>query len=66
MAANDDLYLDRYEGGIPVRDEAYYDEKELVAGDDGQKLSPQGTRSKWTVRKLFFRLSRYQQPLLDH
>ena len=67
MAANDDLYLDRYEGWYSVRDEAYYDEKELVAGDDGQKLSPQGTPVEWTVEESwFFRLSRYQQPLLDH
>ena len=66
MAANGDLYLGRYEGWYSVRDEAYYDEAELVTGEDGAKLSPQGTPVEWTVgESWFFRLSRYQQPLLD-
>eukprot|EP01035_Chromulina_nebulosa_P000642 gene642-892_t len=43
MAAAGDLYLDRYEGWYSVCDEAFYDEKELVDGDGGAKLSPQGT-----------------------
>ncbi|WP_271298780.1 methionine--tRNA ligase [Sphingomonas sp. CV7422] len=61
-----DLYLDRYEGWYSVRDEAFYDEKELVDGEGGQRLSPQGTPVEWTAEETwFFRLSRYQQPLLD-
>ena len=65
MEANGDLYLDRYEGWYSVRDEAYYDETELVAGEGGEKLSPQGTPVEWTVEESwFFRLSRYQEPLL--
>ncbi|NNM75416.1 methionine--tRNA ligase [Sphingomonas sp. ID1715] len=67
MEANGDLYLGRYEGWYSVRDEAFYDEKELVEGEGGQKLSPQGTPVEWTVEETwFFRLSKYQQPLLDH
>jgi methionyl-tRNA synthetase len=66
MADNGDLYLDRYEGWYSIRDEAFYDEKELVEGEGGQKLSPQGTPVEWTVEESwFFRLSKYQQPLLD-
>jgi len=66
MAAAGDLYLDRYEGWYSVRDEAFYDEKELVDGEGG-KLSPQGTPVEWTAEETwFFRLSKYQQPLLDH
>lgn len=66
MEANGDLYLDRYEGWYSVRDEAYYDESELVAGEGGEKLSPQGTPVEWTVEESwFFRLSRYQDKLLD-
>ena len=66
MAANGDLYLDRYEGWYSVRDEAYYDESELVAGEGGEKRSPQGTEVEWTVEESwFFRLSNYQQKLLD-
>lgn len=67
MEANGDLYLGRYEGWYSVRDEAFYDEKELIDGEGGTKLSPQGTPVEWTVEETwFFRLSRYQQPLLDH
>jgi methionyl-tRNA synthetase len=60
-----DLYLDRYEGWYSVRDEAYYDETELT-GEGEDKLSPQGTPVEWTVEESwFFRLSRYQDRLLD-
>jgi methionyl-tRNA synthetase len=66
MEAKGDLYLDRYEGWYSVRDEAYYDEKELVEGEGGEKLSPQGTPVEWTEEETwFFRLSRYAEPLLD-
>ena len=66
MEANGDLYLDRYEGWYSVRDEAYYDESELIEGEGGEKLSPHGTPVEWTVEESwFFRLSKYQQPLLD-
>ncbi len=65
MAANDDLYLSRYEGWYSIRDEAYYDESELTDGEGGGKLSPQGTPVEWTVEESwFFRLSKYQEPLL--
>ena len=66
MEASGDLYLDRYEGWYSVRDEAYYDESELVAGEGGEKLSPQGTPVEWTVEESwFFRLSKYQDKLLE-
>ena len=66
MRDKGDLYLDRYEGWYSVRDEAFYDEKELIDGEGGQRLSPQGTPVEWTAEETwFFRLSNYQQPLLD-
>ncbi len=66
MEAAGDLYLDRYEGWYSVRDEAYYDETELVEGEGGAKLSPQGTPVEWTVEESwFFRLSKYQDQLLE-
>ncbi|MGB3379921.1 MAG: methionine--tRNA ligase [Allopontixanthobacter sediminis] len=65
MEANGDLYLDRYEGWYSVRDEAFYDESELV-GEGGDKLSPQGTPVEWTVEESwFFGLSNYQDKLLQ-
>ena len=66
MAEKGDLYLDRYEGWYSVRDEAYYDESELTAGEGGSKLSPQGTPVEWTAEESwFFRLSAYHDKLLD-
>jgi len=66
MEASGDLYLDRYEGWYSVRDEAFYEEKELTEGEGGQKLSPQGTPVEWTAEETwFFKLSKYQQPLLN-
>jgi methionyl-tRNA synthetase len=65
MKASGDLYLDRYEGWYSVRDEAYYEEKELTEGEGGAKLSPQGTPVEWTVEESwFFKLSKYEKPLL--
>ncbi len=65
LAQSGDLYLDRYEGWYSVRDEAFYDESELTAGEGGERLSPQGTPVEWTAEETwFFRLSKYQEPLL--
>ncbi len=65
LEANGDLYLDRYEGWYSVRDEAFYDEKELMSGEGKTKLSPQGTPVEWTTEETwFFRLSKYEQKLL--
>jgi methionyl-tRNA synthetase len=67
MKANGDIYLGRYEGWYSIRDEAFYDEKELTTGEGGAKLSPQGTPVEWTVEESwFFRLSAYQDRLLAH
>jgi len=66
LEASGDLYLDRYEGWYSVRDEAFYDEKELIDGEGGSKLSPQGTPVEWTTEETwFFRLSKYEKQLLE-
>ena len=67
MEANGDLYLDTYSGWYSVRDEAYYDESELSAGEGEEKLSPQGTPVTWVDEEsYFFKLSDYQDKLLAH
>lgn len=60
LHANGDIYLGSYEGWYCVADEAFYTEKEIVNG-----LSPTG-RPVELVREpsWFFRLSRFQEPLL--
>lgn len=66
MEAAGDIYLDKYAGWYSVRDEAYYDESELTQNADGKRLAPSGTPVEWVEEEsYFFRLSNYQQKLLD-
>lgn len=66
MLATGDIYEDTYEGWYSVRDEAYFDAAELTDGENGKKYAPSGAEVEW-VREpsYFFRLSAYQQRLLD-
>ncbi|MBU6498770.1 MAG: methionine--tRNA ligase [Rhodospirillales bacterium] len=61
------IYLGSYDGWYAVRDEAFYDEGELVTAADGRKLAPTGAPVEW-VREpsYFFRLSAMQERLLAH
>ncbi len=58
-----DLYVGRHEGWYCVSCETFYTEKELLAGN----LCPDhGIEAEWrSEENVFFRLSRFQQPLLD-
>ncbi len=59
------IYLGEYAGWYAVRDEAFYDEDELIAGKDGAKLAPTGAPVEWVVEpSYFFKLSAYQDKLL--
>jgi methionyl-tRNA synthetase len=61
-----DIYLDKYSGWYSVRDEAYYDEQEIKLNDKGERVGPQGTPVEWVEEEsYFFRLSAYQDKLLD-
>ncbi|MFL5039224.1 MAG: methionine--tRNA ligase [Xanthobacteraceae bacterium] len=65
MAKAGDIYLDKYSGWYSVRDEAYYDEKETRV-ENGVRIGPNGTPVEWVEEEsYFFRLSAYQQKLLD-
>ena len=63
---NDDIYLSNYSGWYSVSDEAFYNEDEIEE-IDGKKIS---ISSKSTVEWIeeesyFFRLSKWEKPLLD-
>jgi methionyl-tRNA synthetase len=63
---NGDIYLDKYAGWYSVRQEGYFDESETVLGDDGIRREPLGSPVEWTEEEsFFFRLSAYQDKLLD-
>jgi len=63
-----DIYLDRYAGWYSVRQEAYYDEKDTETGDDGIRREKEvGSPVEWNEEEsYFFRLSRYQDKLLNY
>ncbi len=66
MADNGDIYKGGYAGWYSVRDEAYYGEEETEVREDGVRYGPQGTPVEWVEEEsYFFRLSAYQDRLLD-
>ena len=55
------IYLDKYSGWYSVRDEAFYNEDELVEGK-----APTGAEVEWVSEEsYFFKLSDYQDKLLE-
>ena len=67
MEKNGDIYLDKYAGWYSVRDEAYYAEDETHLNEHKVRInSKTGTPVEWVEEEsYFFRLSAYQQKLLD-
>ncbi len=60
------IYLGAYEGWYSVRDEAFYAEDELERRPDGAPIAPTGAPVEWVSEpSYFFRLSAWQQKLLD-
>nr|WP_231366099.1 methionine--tRNA ligase [Zhihengliuella flava] len=68
MEANGDIYLDKYAGWYSVRDEAYYAEEDTELREDGLRYATEtDTEVTWTEEEsYFFRLSAYQDKLLEH
>ena len=63
IEAAGDLYLAKHEGWYCSPCELFYTEKELAAG---QKCPVHGAAVEWhSEENVFFRLAKYQQPLLD-
>ena len=56
------IYLDKYSGWYSVRDEAYYQESELIDGK-----APTGADVEWVEEpSYFFKLSAFQDKLLEY
>jgi methionyl-tRNA synthetase len=61
-----DIYLSKYAGWYSVRDEAFFAESETTVGDDKVRRGPTGNPVEWLEEEsYFFRLSAYQDKLLD-
>ena len=67
MEKNGDIYLSKYAGWYSVRDEAYYAEDETHVNEHKVRLATKtGTPVEWVEEEsYFFKLSAYQQKLLD-
>ncbi len=62
LVDNGQIYESQYEGWYSVRDECFYQESELVDGK-----APTGASVEWVAEpSYFFKLSDWQQPLLDY
>jgi methionyl-tRNA synthetase len=60
LANRGDIYLGEFKGWYSVRDEAFYDQSELIDG-----MAPNGAPVEWvTEPNYFFRLSAYSERLL--
>ena len=60
-----EIYLGRFAGWYAVRDEAFYDEEELIDGAGGARIAPTGAEVEWVEEEnYFFRLSAWQDRLL--
>ncbi len=67
LKKNDDIYLSKYSGWYSVSDEAFYSEDEIEE-HDGKKIAKLSKSPvEWMDEEsYFFRLSKWQKPLLDH
>ncbi len=67
LQARDEIYLGTYSGWYSVRDEAYCSESEVIDGPGGVKTAPTGAPLEWVEEpSYFFRLSRWEERLLDY
>ncbi len=65
LKAAGQITLGKYEGWYAVRDEAFYDESELVTNTAGEKVAPSGAPVEWMVEENYsFPLSKWQDKLL--
>jgi len=66
LEKNDDIYLSNYSGWYSVSDEAFYNEDEIEE-IDGKKIAKSSKSSvEWIEEEsYFFRLSKWQKPLLE-
>jgi methionyl-tRNA synthetase len=65
LESRGEIYLGRFAGWYSVRDEAFYDESELISAPGGARLAPTGAEVEWLEEEnYFFRLSAWQDRLL--
>ncbi len=64
---NDDIYLSKYSGWYSVSDEAFYSEDEIEDLDGVKRSISSKSPVEWIEEEsYFFRLSKWEKPLLDY
>ena len=67
LEKNNDIYLSKYSGWYSVSDEAYYSEDEIIDKDEKKIAKSSGSFVEWIEEEsYFFRLSKWQDKLLDY
>ena len=66
LKKNDDIYLSKYSGWYSVSDEAFYNEEEIEDLDNKKVAISSKSPVEWVDEEsYFFRLSKWEKPLLD-
>ena len=67
LEKNDDIYLSKYSGWYSVSDEAFYNEDEIEDIDGVKRSISSKSPVEWIEEEsYFFRLSKWEKPLLDY
>jgi len=67
LKKNDDIYLSKYSGWYSVSDEAFYNEDEIEDIDGIKRSISSKSHVEWIEEEsYFFRLSKWEKPLLDY
>jgi methionyl-tRNA synthetase len=67
LEKNDDIYLSKYSGWYSISDEAFYNEDEIEEINGTKRAISSKSSVDWMDEEsYFFRLSKWQKPLLDY
>ncbi len=66
LEKKNEIYLSKYSGWYSVSDEAFYSDDEIENIDGNKKSKSSGSSVEWVEEEsFFFKLSKWQKPLLD-
>ena len=67
LEKNDDIYLSKYSGWYSISDEAFYNNDEIETIDGNKVAISSKSKVEWIEEEsYFFRLSKWEKPLLDY
>jgi methionyl-tRNA synthetase len=67
LEKNDDIYLSKYSGWYSISDEAFYNDDEIEEIDDIKRSITSKSTVEWIEEEsYFFRLSKWEKPLLEY